>query len=79
MNSETGLHYAHNDGGTSGRTNTGRRVETVKTNTTGCELVEVGCLDDFIAITTKPATHIFQINPEDIRPVSRLNGQTEKT
>ena len=78
MNAETGLHRPHDNRGTGGRTHAGGRIETVKANAVGSELIKVGCFDDGIAITTEPATDILQINPENIRAIRGVGGKTNE-
>ena len=47
-------------------------VKTVEANTAFRELVDVGRLDDLIAVTTKPAADVLEVNPKYVWSFRRL-------
>ena len=67
VNSETGLHRADDNRRARRRTNSRRRVKTIKANPLFRQRIQVRRLDQRLAVTTEPTADVLQINPKNVR------------
>ena len=73
------LHVTRHDGRARRRAYPGRSVEPGKLCSCLGKGINIGCIDHFIAVATKPATDVLEINPENIGLLSSASWRNSKT